>query len=47
MPYEKIFISHKFGIISQSHKRILQERLLQRRLNLEKSAKKNKKNDES
>ncbi len=46
MPFEKIFVTHKFGIISQSHKRILQDRLLERRLNLEREANKLKKKDE-
>jgi hypothetical protein len=31
MPIEKIQVIHKFGIISQNHKRILQERLLKLR----------------
>jgi hypothetical protein len=46
MPYEKVPITHKFGIISQNHKRILQEQILQRRVQLENEAKKNKKSDE-
>ena len=34
MPIEKIKILHKFGIISQYHKKLLQERLLKNRNNL-------------
>lgn len=46
MPYEKVLVTHKFGIISQSHKRQLQERLLQKRKQFENEAKKHKKHDE-
>ena len=46
MPYEKVLITHKFGIISQSHKKQLQERLVARRIQLENEAKKLKKKDE-
>ena len=35
MPFEKVIITHKFGIISQTHKKQLQERLLLRRLEIE------------
>jgi hypothetical protein len=38
MPYH-LPVIHKFGIISQTHKRELQHRLLQRRLELEEEAK--------
>ena len=38
MPYEKVVVTHKFGIISQSHKNKLQERLLQRRQQLQDEA---------
>jgi len=47
MPFEKVVITHKFGIISQSHKKQLQERLLERRNQLVNSAKKNLKKDEN
>lgn len=46
MPFEKVIITHKFGIISQTHKKQLQERLLLRRLELENEANKPKKSDE-
>lgn len=38
MPYEKVLVTHKFGIISQTHKKELLERLKQRRLKLEAEA---------
>lgn len=48
MPYEKILITHKFGIISQSHKKELLERLKQRRQKIEEEiAKKYEKKDDS
>lgn len=47
MPFEKVVITHKFGIISQSHKKQLQERLLERRNQLINSAKKAQKKDEN
>ena len=46
MPYDKIPITHKFGIISQSHKRQLQERLIQRRRQLENDASRHKKHED-
>jgi hypothetical protein len=47
MPFEKVVITHKFGIISQTHKKQLQERLLERRNQLLSSAKKNLKKDDN
>lgn len=38
MPYEKVLVTHKFGIISQSHKKELLERLKDRREKLEKDS---------
>lgn len=35
MPYEKVLITHKFGIISQSHKKELLDRLRQKRQKIE------------
>jgi hypothetical protein len=46
MPFEKVIITHKFGIISQSHKKQLQERLLLRRIELENDSKTPKKSDD-
>ena len=46
MPFDKIPITHKFGIISQSHKRQLQERLIQRRRQLENDARRHKKHED-
>jgi hypothetical protein len=39
MPFEKVQVVHKFGIISQSHKRQLQERLIKQRKQIENDAK--------
>ena len=47
MPFEKVVITHKFGIISQTHKKQLQERLLERREQLYNQAKKRDKKDEN
>ncbi|CAF0711837.1 unnamed protein product [Brachionus calyciflorus] len=46
MPINKILITHKFGIISQSHKRQLQERITKQRLLLENQTKNKKKNND-
>jgi hypothetical protein len=46
MPFEKVIITHKFGIISQTHKKQLQERLLLKRIELENENKKIKKTDD-
>jgi hypothetical protein len=46
MPFEKVIITHKFGIISQTHKKQLQERLLLKRIELENESKKIKKTDD-
>ncbi|RNA31108.1 transmembrane protein -like [Brachionus plicatilis] len=43
MPIDKILITHKFGIISQSHKRQLQERLIKQKFLLECQEKQKKK----
>lgn len=47
MPIDKVLITHKFGIISQTHKRLLQERLIKQKLLIDKQAKtkKNHTND--
>lgn len=35
MPYEKVLVTHKFGIISQTHKKELLDRLKERRRKVE------------
>lgn len=47
MPFEKVIITHKFGIISQTHKKQLQERLLDRRNQLLSQARKSAKKDDN
>ena len=46
MPYEKVVVTHKFGIISQSHKAKLQERIVQRRQQLQEEASRSKRPDD-
>jgi hypothetical protein len=46
MPLHVIPIEHKFGIISQTHKKQLQDRLIKKRQNLEKELKLKKERNE-
>lgn len=47
MPFEKVVITHKFGIISQTHKKQLQDRLYERRTQILNAAGRSQKKDDN